>query len=66
MNDKMKDSGFKTQKPKVDCPICHKLITNNLGLHIREKHGEEEFRRCGDKTNIRNLAYKLINSLIWW
>jgi hypothetical protein len=51
----MKDFGFKMQKPKVDCPICHKLITNNLGLHIHEKHSEEEFRQVVLKAKEKGI-----------
>jgi len=27
------------------CPICNIMVVNNLGEHIRNTHGEEEFRR---------------------
>lgn len=29
---------------RVDkCPICHRIVRNNLGKHIRNVHGEQEF-----------------------
>jgi DNA modification methylase len=28
------------------CPICHMAALNNLGEHIRNTHGQEEFRRA--------------------
>lgn len=31
---------------EIFCPICHALVHNNLGHHIRDTHGEEEFQRA--------------------
>jgi|Deesub1362A_J573_1020465.scaffolds.fasta_scaffold04290_4 SAM-dependent methyltransferase len=36
-----------TLSPKqAKCPICHRLIESTLGEHIKQEHGEEQFRQA--------------------
>ena len=62
MKDTMEDSKLKMQKQKLLCPICHKFTTNNLGLHLREKHGEEAFRQAVLKAKEKGLPDPEIGS----
>ena len=48
---------------KSNCPICHVFITISLGEHIREKHGEEEFRHAVLKAKEGGMPDPEIGSL---
>jgi len=43
-------------KGGVFCPICHTLVSNNLGRHIRDTHGEEDFKRTILKAKERGMS----------
>jgi DNA modification methylase len=47
MNDFDKLQLIIMQDTKIKCTICKKLVQKNqLGIHIRKQHGEEEFRKA--------------------
>jgi DNA modification methylase len=50
-------------KGGVFCPICHTLVSNNLGRHIRDAHGEEDFKRTILKAKERGMSDPEIGSL---
>ena len=50
-------------KGGVFCPICHTLVSNNLGRHIRDTHGEEDFKRTILKAKERGMSDPEIGSL---
>jgi DNA modification methylase len=45
------------------CPICRGLVSNNLGQHIRDTHGEEDFRRTILKAKERGMSDPEVGSL---
>jgi DNA modification methylase len=50
-------------KGGVLCPICRALVSNNLGQHIRDIHGEEDFKRTMLKAKERGMSDPEIGSL---
>lgn len=50
-------------KGGVFCPICNTLVSNNLGRHIRDTHGEEDFKRTILKAKERGMSDPEIGSL---
>lgn len=53
---------FNAQEAKSNCPICHVLVGNTLGEHIRKEHGEEEFRKAVLKAKERGMTDMEIGS----
>jgi DNA modification methylase len=50
-------------KGGVFCPICHALVSSNLGQHIRDTHGEEDFKRTILKEKECGMSDPEIGSL---
>ena len=66
--DKIKNMSD-TMKPAVVahiensiCPICNIMVVNNLAEHIRNTHGEEEFRRAILKAKQKGMPDAEIGS----
>ncbi len=66
---------FIRRKEAVCCPICRALIRNNLGQHIRDTHGEEDYRQailrakeCGvsdsEIGSLFGVAFKQLEKII--
>jgi hypothetical protein len=47
---------------KSICPICYIAVVNNLGEHIRNRHGEGEFRRAVLEAKERGMPDPEIGS----
>lgn len=45
------------------CPICHTLVSNSLGQHIRDTHGEEDFNKTILTAKERGMSDPEIGSL---